>query len=42
MTFEEFKETLRQDSPPEIESELLTALWYDAKVDLQTHAVRNH
>ena len=32
MTFNEFKLSLSQNSPPENVSELLVALWYDAKV----------
>jgi hypothetical protein len=32
MTFNEFKLSLNQSSPPQNISELLVALWYDAKV----------
>lgn len=32
MTFNEFKSSIDQNSPPEGTSDLLTALWYDAKV----------
>ena len=31
MTFNEFKSSLGQNSPPKNISDLLTALWYDAK-----------
>ncbi len=34
MNFNEFQNSLKQNSPPENINNLLTALWYDAKGDL--------
>lgn len=40
MTFEEFKDSLTQDKPPLGISDLLTALWFDAKGDWeQAHII---
>lgn len=36
MTFEEFKNSLKQDSPPDALNPLLKALWYDGKGDWET------